>query len=564
MFCKKKKKKKKTPHHTTKKMPAKIIDGKTAVTELVQELDRTRRELAKSTLVLSQAETANMQLKESLSIKEKTLSQLQQELVERDASHRLEVTAVAQGSDTHHQVSNQKIHFLESEVDRLRKENEVLGEYMTQNQQLRQVLTQAHDALAELQRANAELRSKMVSEIQSKTHSLEEEMNRRLVESERKLREDAFNALSEESKVALAGNDKLQTVLQRQNETLDSVLQRCKDLEEAQSKVEEERLLIENDASTQQREINRLHRILDESNDRGYQLEDALKQRRVERASFELLFVEHNAIKEQLEKEKDKGRRALREADRWREKSYTLAEQLGSDEKRDAIMKLQAIASHSELLERNAERNKKRKDRIRESRKKNAEVAQAVQNFESGVDERMMNQNTNNDDDEDEDDENENENDQENENDIVEEMFDTTKKRQGKLQVSAMDILAIWNVNYQNEDAGYFNNSTTTNNNNHHNVESRKEPTTLLPPIHKNNNSSKPSQQLVVDQQRAQRDLGLSVTSAPKLPHSHNIRRLKEANDQHHQRAAMAKNEMFAISGSKQAIPPSVANVVKK
>lgn len=574
---------------------SKVIDGKTAVTELVQELDKTRRELAKATLALNQAETVNQQLKEDLYAKDRTLTQMQHEIVERDASHRLEVAAVAKGSDAHQQVSSQKSMFLENEVERLKRENEVLNEYMTQNQQLRQVLTQAHDALAELQRANAELRAQMATEIQSKTKSLEEDFTKRLFESEQKLREDAFNALSEESKVALAGNDKLQTVLQRQNETLDSVLQRCKDLEEAQRKIEEERMLIESDASGQQKEISRLHKVLEESNDRGTQLEDALKQRRIERASFELLFVEHNNVKEQLEKEKDKCRRAFREADRWREKAYTLADHLGADEKKDAMLKLQAIAQHSELLERNAERNKNRRDKLREIRKKNAEVVEAIASFERGTDVAEYNDDHDDHNDDDDEDDLENQNHSRDSRAVKfstnqryreedEDLLFSTKRQGGgnQLQVSAMDILAIWNVNYQNEDAGYFpskNNNSNSTQDFHQGVDfninqrtallsnsarGNKLPAqspssnhTQLPAIEKttaknNNNHGK---NLIVDQDRAQRDLGLSVMSVPKLPNSHGARKLKEANAHQQQRASQAKSESLSLTGVKQKIP---------
>jgi hypothetical protein len=546
-------------------MTARVIDGKVAVTELVQELDRTRRDLAKATLAVTQAETNALQLREGLAARDRIVAQLRQELLERDASHRLEVAAVATGSDAQSAATTQKAQFLADEVARLKREVEVAGDYVAQNAQLREVLTQCHAALAELHRANAELRAQMASDVQARTASLEQEFSRRLLESERRLRQDAFNALSEESRVALAGNDKMQTVLQRQNETLDSVLQRCRHLEEAHAKVDEERRAIESDTTAQQREIERLHRVLGDAGERAQQLEDALRQRRVERASFELLFVDHAALKRDLEAEREACRRAVREAARWRDRAYALTEQLGADERRDAARALVAIAQHSDLLERNAERNERRRERMQRARDDNARVAQAARALDvtspsSGPAQaaaptggagsaRAF------DDDADEGDDG---------------AGSPLPPRDAPLRVNALDILAIWNVNYHDADSGVeapprLGNAPpaptgvagepgASQQQPQHQRQrapaagprAAQAPPATLPPL------------LRASVDRAQNDAALSVVVAPRPTLPHNVRRMKESQRRapaHARAPAETSSDALSLTGAKQATP---------
>eukprot|EP00744_Colponema_vietnamica_P015246 GILI01021376.1.p1 GENE.GILI01021376.1~~GILI01021376.1.p1 ORF type:complete len:497 (-),score=120.66 GILI01021376.1:56-1384(-) len=108
------------------------------------------------------------------------------------------------------------------------------------------------------------------------------------------------------------------------------------------------------------REVNRLTKALEETRGKNQQLDEAMRQRRVERASLELLFVEYEASRKKLAKAEEKSRRSAREAERWKDRAVQLTQELGEEHREAAERRLAQLQSMSDAVEANATRDEYR------------------------------------------------------------------------------------------------------------------------------------------------------------------------------------------------------------
>eukprot|EP00662_Eupelagonemidae_sp_cell21_P047800 gene47800-16542_t len=153
-----------------------LSETKSAMQDLLNELDQTRREYAKVSLQLTQQETMIQHLKDSEAKKDQVLAFLQDEL--------------------------QRVHQMHGQEK--------------DNRQLRDTLMEHQAVIEKLQNINEDLKTRASSEMTDFRSQLENEFKRRLADSEKE-----FRAQAEEAKIALQGNDHLQMVLQRQNDSIE-------------------------------------------------------------------------------------------------------------------------------------------------------------------------------------------------------------------------------------------------------------------------------------------------------------------------------------------------------
>lgn len=401
-------------------------EAKAAMTELITELDRTRKEYAKVTLQLTQLETSVQHLKDAELKKDQVIGHLESELERREEQHRHEVAVLEEEHRTKDAAWAHRVKQLEIELERLQQENQAMSMFEKENRQLRDTVLENQAVIERLQLINDDLRSRAKDDSREHAQQLEDEFRRRLAESEKRFRAEAYRALSEEAKLALQGNDHLQTVLQRQNDSIEAVLLRCKQLEQSHAKIQQEQDLSTQNLQHHMAEIQRLKKQLADSRAKNTQLEDALKQRKVERASLELLFIEYEASRKQLAKATEKCRRALREAERWRNRAVQLTHELGEDQREAGEAKLQTIQARSDAIERRIAGRRQRTEQRDNQRRVMQDGAAALR---SAIDGDALG---NSDDDWS----------QVSEDDIV---ADTEKHR----AVNPMEILAMWNVNFE-------------------------------------------------------------------------------------------------------------------
>jgi|UniRef100_A0A7S4LDH9 myosin heavy subunit len=300
-------------------------DNKQAFQEVLSELEQTRKDYAKASLQLTQQETFIAHLKDGEAKKDAVIAHLEDELRNAEQIHHQELAVVTEEAKTTQLEAEHRIRFLELEVTRLTEENNIYTNFENENKEMRKTLMYQQEQMEKLTNLNEELRSKARDDMTDFRQQLEEEFKKRLAESEKKFQSEAYRALSEEAKVALQGNDHLQTVLSKQNDSIEAVLGRCKQLETSHSKMRLEQDLSHQSLQLHQAEVQKLRKQLSDSKSRCQQLEDSLKQRRIERASLELLYMEYESTQKELQKATDKLRRTQRAAERW--KNRVMAQQ---------------------------------------------------------------------------------------------------------------------------------------------------------------------------------------------------------------------------------------------
>lgn len=406
--------------------------AKAAVNELISELDRTRKEFAKASLQIMQYETMLADSKESEQRKEHRIGQLEVEMAARDEKHRQSMVMQEEEHRTKDTAWNHRVKHLELELRRLQAESNASSVMERENRQLREAVLENQAVMERLQQANDDLRLKFKSENKDQLQSLEDEFKRRLEESEKKFRAEAYRALSEESKLALQGNDHLQTVLQRQNDSIEAVLLRCKTLEQAHSHMQHEQETSAADLQNHLTEIAKLRKLLAESKARGDLMDEALKQRKVERASLELLFIEYESTRKQLAQAKEKSRRSARESERWKSRAVQLAHELDDEQRETAEAKMVHMQAQSDAIEGHLERKRQRDLQRAKARQQAAEGSAALRSAQGeGA------QGHDNDDEE-----------APWEGVSDEEPQDDPRLAKARAAVDPMEILAMWNVNF--------------------------------------------------------------------------------------------------------------------
>eukprot|EP00756_Hemistasia_phaeocysticola_P033491 Hpha_TRINITY_DN16467_c4_g11::TRINITY_DN16467_c4_g11_i1::g.160886::m.160886 len=341
-----------------------LSETKSAMTDLLNELDQTRREYAKVSLQLTQQETMIQHLKDSEAKKDQVLAFLQDELQRVHQMHGQEMVVQGEEANTQKMELEHKLKYLELEVTRLQEENTIYASFEKENRTLRETLLEHQAVIEKLQSINEDLKSRANTEMTDFRAQLETEFKRRLAEAEKKFRAEAYRALSEEAKIALQGNDHLQMVLQRQNDSIEGILGRCKQLESSHERVRTEQELTQHSLQQHQNEVSRLRRQLNDSRAKNSQLEEALRQRRVERASLELLYLEYEATRKELTKTQQTSRRAQREADRWRGRAVQLSSDLGGKGLEDMSVRQERVEEQLRREQQRRERRQKRRDKI--------------------------------------------------------------------------------------------------------------------------------------------------------------------------------------------------------
>eukprot|EP00668_Euglena_longa_P029478 GGOE01036826.1.p1 GENE.GGOE01036826.1~~GGOE01036826.1.p1 ORF type:complete len:477 (+),score=98.56 GGOE01036826.1:71-1501(+) len=305
------------------------------------EIDILRKEFARVSLQLQQQETFISHLKEAEIRKDDAIAQMESEFKSLQQLHAQEISVIVEESQTKHLEAEHKIRFLELEVAKLREESKLDNHFEEENKALRQTLLEQQQQVELLQRRVVDLQSRATDDPGGDTRQqLEEEFKRRLTEAESKYQTDAYRALSEEAKLALQGNDHLQTILSRQNDSIQNVLNRCKLLESSHSKLKTEQELSLQSLRMHQAEVQKLRKQLTDSKSRCQQLEEDLNQRRIERASLELLFIEYEKSQREMQRLQERLRRAQRQADRWRNRVILLQQELGSESRMHAKLNM--------------------------------------------------------------------------------------------------------------------------------------------------------------------------------------------------------------------------------
>jgi hypothetical protein len=407
-------------------MSKKGAEARAAMTELITELDRTRKEYAKATLQLTQHETAIQHLKDAELKKDQIIAHLEAEALRKEEQHRQEVELLTEEFRTKDATWSHRVKHLELELQRLNQENEAAALFEKENRTLRDTLMEHQATIERLQLINDDLRSRAKEDTSEHAAELEAEFKRRLADAEKKFRAEAYRALSEEAKIALQGNDHLQNVLQRQNDSIEAVLLRCKQLETSHTRITHEQEISQQNLNHHMTEIQRLKKQLGDARAKNAQLEDSLKQRKVERASLELLFVEYETTRKQLDKAQEKSRRAMREAERWKNRAVQLTHELGEDKRDAAEAKLAQIQQQSDRIESHIARKHARGDKRQRDRQAIQEGANAIKMTEQGEDSGS-------------------ENNWSDISDVDDQHEETLKKARN---VNPMDILAMWNVNF--------------------------------------------------------------------------------------------------------------------
>lgn len=419
------------------KKPAAGNEQRVAMTELIGELDRTRKEFAKATLQLTQLETQVQHLKDAELRKDHAVAALEQDLERGELHHRQEVAVLQEEFHTKDAAWAHRVRALELDVARLQEENQALALFEKENRQLRETVLEHQSTIERLQLINEDLRSRAKNDTHEHAAVLEAEFKRRLADAEKRFRAEAYRALSEEAKLALQGNDHLQSVLQRQNDSIEAVLLRCKQLEHAHAKIQGEQEASTQNLGHHMTEVQRLKKQLGEARTKNTQLDDQLRQRKVERASLELLYVEYEATRKQLAKATEKSRRAVREAERWRNRAIQLTQELGDEQQPAGEARLRTLQAQSDRIEGNVQRRRVRSAQRQRERQRIAAGAAALRSAEgdlgSGLDSAGG----------------DNSGDDDAYSQISDQDVTGAAVERHVRAVNPMDILAMWNVNFQ-------------------------------------------------------------------------------------------------------------------
>lgn len=357
-------------------------EAKSAMSELITELDRTRKEFAKSAMQVTQLETQLQTTRDDLVRKDQRILTLESDAAATEERHRQLVNTMDESYKSKELAWVHRVKTLELEVNRLQTENAAMLLLERENRQLRDTILENQSVMERLQSINDDLRNKAKEENKDQSAFLEAEFRKRLADSEKKFRAEAYRALSEEAKLALQGNDHLQTVLQRQNDSIEAVLLRCKTLEQAHNKIQEEQEENMSSINAHVSEIQRLKKQLLEARSKGNMMDEALKQRRVERASLELLFVEYETTRKQLAQTRERCRRAQRESERWKNRAVQLTHELDDEQREAAEAKLLAMQVQSDNIESHIEKKKHRDAKRARVRESNADGATAMRQAE--------------------------------------------------------------------------------------------------------------------------------------------------------------------------------------
>lgn len=360
-------------------------EAKSAMSELITELDRTRKEFAKSAMQVTQLETQLQTTRDDLVRKDQRILTLESDLTATEERHRQLVNTMEESYKSKELAWLHRVKTLELEVNRLQAENEAMLLLERENRQLRDTILENQSVMERLQSINDDLRNKAKEENKDQSAFLETEFRKRLADSEKKFRAEAYRALSEEAKLALQGNDHLQTVLQRQNDSIEAVLLRCKTLEQSHSKIQEEQEENLSSINAHVSEIQRLKKQLLEARSKGNMMDEALKQRRVERASLELLFVEYETTRKQLAQVRERCRRAQRESERWKNRAVQLTHELDDEQRESAEAKLSAMQQQSDNIETHLEKKKQRDSKRARVLASNADGATALRQAEDAA-----------------------------------------------------------------------------------------------------------------------------------------------------------------------------------
>eukprot|EP00906_Rhabdomonas_costata_P025781 RCo036826 len=310
---------------TRSSTPSKGDPKAAALQEVSKELEQTRKEFAKASLQLTQQEALITHLKDAEAKKDAIVAHLEEEIRTLDAHYQQTVSVHTEEARTKELELEHKIRYLELEVSRLTEENAIYSRFERENREIRQTMMQQQELVDRLQRINDDLRLRTKDDISEFQNRLEQEVKKRLVESEKRFQVEAYRALSEEARVALQNHDHLQNVLQKQNDSIEAVLSRCKQLENAHSKMKIEQELSQQSLALHQTEAHKLHKQLQSSQSRCAELEEGLRQRRIERASLELLYMEYETTRKDLTKTTERLRRTQRALERWKNRAMALA-----------------------------------------------------------------------------------------------------------------------------------------------------------------------------------------------------------------------------------------------
>lgn len=352
-------------------------EARAAMTELFAELDRTRKEYAKATLQLTHLETTVQHQRDAESRKDQAIAYLEAELQRREQSYRQDLQVLQEENRGKEAAWEHRTKFYEMELARLKQEVDASQHFEKENRQLRDAVLENQATVEKLQLVIEELKTRAKEDAREHAAQLEAEFKRRLADSEKKFRAEAYRALSDEAKIALQGNDQLQAVLHRQNDAIESILLKCKQLEQSHATLTGEQEIAAQNIQHHVAEVQRLKRQLTEAQTRNQQLDTALQQRKVERASLELLFIEYESTRKQLSKANDQARRAARECERWRHRAVQLTQELSADQQAGATAQLEAIAQQGEKLEVHMQRSRARANRRDRERDRNASGAAA-------------------------------------------------------------------------------------------------------------------------------------------------------------------------------------------
>eukprot|EP01060_Flectonema_neradi_P015922 TRINITY_DN22554_c0_g1_i1.p1 TRINITY_DN22554_c0_g1~~TRINITY_DN22554_c0_g1_i1.p1 ORF type:complete len:611 (+),score=169.46 TRINITY_DN22554_c0_g1_i1:187-1833(+) len=349
--------------------------------DLLAELDQTRREYAKLSMQLTQQDALIQHLKDAEGKKDQVITFLQEELQRVNQMNGQEAEVVGEEAKTKVMELDHRNKYLELEIARLTEENKLFSSFEKENRNLRESLLQYEAVVEKLQGSNDDLKSRSNTEMVDFRAQLESEFKRRLSDAEKKFRAEAYRALSEEAKIALQGNDHLQMVLQRQNDSIEGVLARCKQLETSHDRMRTEQDLAQQNLKQHQYEVHKLRKQLKESKEKNSQLEDALKQRRIERASLELLYMEYEATRKELAKTNASKRRAQKESERWKNRALQATTDMGNA---DQFIVTENAVKRQERVDEQLRKERQRRDRRQRLRERRAENASKLENAEGG------------------------------------------------------------------------------------------------------------------------------------------------------------------------------------
>lgn len=389
------------------------LASNSAVAELVKELDRTRKEYSRSLLQLAQLQGTVQSFQQQVDDKDATIADLERKLTEMNEENRArqreeEERHAATGTALAHRARH-----LEVEMQRLQRENESMSKLEADNTSLRETILDCQANIERLRLANQDLLQRMkdgggagggrggnaaASSPNrnagnggasgggggSAYEDLEAQFQKKLAVAEKKFRAEAYKALSEEAKSALQGNDHLQIVLKRQNDSIEMVLARCKQLEEAHDEVLRQNEDAGQHLNQHMKEAQRLAQQLEETRSKNRLLDEAMKQRKVERASLELLYVEYEQQKKKLQLAEEKARRSAREAARWHDRAVQLTHELSADQRAAAEKKLAQIEGVSFTIEDNARREELRAETRRRAQLRQQEGARTLRAITEG------------------------------------------------------------------------------------------------------------------------------------------------------------------------------------